>query len=126
MWTPWWSISGVSACEVGARLIPQLPWLAAVMLLVGCSAGDPAAELLADYRTRVERTLEGSAGPAPALELARWPRGRTRLHPLPRRRIDLLDFASLPDCGLAALVGERSSSLGRVTSARGVTAAPAR
>ena len=88
--------------------------LVALLLASACAPGDPAEALLEDYRRRVVRTLDGAPGPAPEIRVAPWPRPRDRLVELPRQRVDLVDFLRLQDCGLGTLVGERSSSLGRV------------
>jgi hypothetical protein len=88
--------------------------LAAGVLLAGCAPADPAAALLADYRTRVLRVLDADdVAPAVAAPSA-WPRPRARTLPIPDQRVDLIEFLSLHACDLGALVGERSSPLGRV------------
>jgi hypothetical protein len=58
--------------------------------------------------------LEVDAGATPAPVLAPWPRTRTRTFALQAQRTNLIEFLRLHGCGLGALIGERSSALGRV------------
>ena len=107
-WMPLSSTCSGRTCE---RLL-ALAILA--LALSGCGRDDPAAELLDDYRARVERVLRSPrASLAPAVPEA-WPRARDRHLDVPPQRIDLIDFMRLNDCGLGALAGMRASSLGRV------------
>lgn len=80
----------------------------------GCAPADPARALLEDYRDRVARVLERPAAGALVPSLEPWPRARLRTLEVEPQRTNLVRFLRLHDCGLGALVGERSSPLGRV------------
>ena len=106
--TPSWSI-----CS--ERISERLLALVLICFLAsGCGGGDAAEQLLADYRSRVERVLDAEDVVGDELVLEPWPRARERHLEIPLQRIDLIDFLRLNDCGLGALAGMRASSLGRV------------
>ncbi len=86
----------------------------ASLALCGCGRDDPAADLLEDYRSRVERVLEAPSPVRASAVPEAWPRARDRHLDVPPQRIDLIDFLRLNGCGLGALAGMRASSLGRV------------
>lgn len=87
--------------------------LLAGALLAGCG-GDPVASLYADYHARLSR-VTGVDVPEDALrvEALRYPRGRERQLPVPEVEGGLLDIFRLKRCGVAELVAERNSILGR-------------
>jgi hypothetical protein len=96
------------------RLRSSLFPLLALLLVSGCERADPARALLDDYRTRMGRVLDVDPGPLASPELSPWPRTRDRTLAIPAKRINLIEFLRLHRCDLGALVGARSSPLGRV------------
>lgn len=90
-------------------------WLLVLALAaVGCAPADPARALLEDYRDRVARVVDRPTWGAFEPSLEPWPRARQRTLEIEPQRTNLVRFLRLHDCGLGALVGERSSALGRV------------
>jgi len=87
--------------------------LFALTLLSACT-GEPASTLLSDYRARVQRA-SGSAVVAPdVMPAPAYPPHRERAVIAPDVRASLWELLfDLPDCGLAHLVSERNSILGR-------------
>lgn len=88
----------------------------ALLATAGCAPSDPATAMLADYEQRIARVLNVDVPERPAPELAPWPRSRDRTLTVPPQRTGLGGFLSLHRCDLGALIGERSSQLGRVMS----------
>lgn len=112
---PWCRTWTGSGCEpLGPRLIGLLAFLVG---LAGCAPGDPAAAMLEEYRDRVARVVAVDVAQAAPEPLAAWPRPRERVLDIPPQRIGLRQFLSLHRCDLGALIGERSSPLGRVMTA---------
>ncbi|WP_027330980.1 DUF3080 family protein [Marinimicrobium agarilyticum] len=83
-------------------------------LLCACQLKPPAEALLDDYLTRLSRVLDVDR-PAVAASLPpRMPPTRALQITIEPLSIDLLDFWGFRKCGLAEVLGERNSVLGRV------------
>lgn len=91
----------------------RLPLLAVCALLAACG-GDPVAAMYDDYLTRLERVSQVDRPPdALTTESRPYPRGRLRQMAVPEVGGSLLDIFRLRRCGIAELVAERNSILGR-------------
>lgn len=85
-----------------------------LLLIGGCDSGRSAEGLLEDYLVRLGRVLAQEVPPVerrPALRLPPMRELQVVVEPL---SIDLLDYWAFRECGLAPLLGERNSVLGRV------------
>ncbi|WP_341937095.1 DUF3080 family protein [Marinimicrobium sp. C2-29] len=92
------------------RALPALLILAAT----GCLFRPPAERLLDDYLGRLSRVLDQ---PRPELERGtppRMPRPRELQQTIEPLSVGVLDYWGFRECGLAEILGERNSVLGRV------------
>lgn len=85
-----------------------------ITLLVACQPSPPAETLLDDYLARLSRVLEVEAPPIADNALPRMPPARELQASIEPLDINLLDFWGFRRCGLAEVLGERNSILGRV------------
>lgn len=83
-------------------------------LLSACQPKSPAEALLNDYLNRLERVLEVDRPAIAPLVPPRMPPTRTLQVAIEPISIDLLEFWGFRKCGLAEVLGERNSVLGRV------------
>ncbi len=83
-------------------------------LLLACQPTPPAEALLDDYLTRLSRVLDVERPPVADGVLPRMPPPRELQVTIERLDINLLDFWGFRRCGLAEVLGERNSVLGRV------------
>jgi hypothetical protein len=81
-------------------------------LLAHCSGPRPE-EALAEYVSRLARTLKVEAPPVTPSGFASPPRSAQLRIALPGSAIDGLDFLTLRGCALQTTIGKRNSSLGR-------------
>lgn len=91
-----------------------LPTLLILALLGGCLFRAPAEGLLEDYLGRLSRVLDQ---PRPEVErgaVPRMPRSRDLQQSIDPLSIGVLDYWGFRECGLAEILGERNSVLGRV------------
>lgn len=85
-----------------------------VFLLAGCQMHSPAEELLDDYITRLARVLDQAKPKIVRQPPIRLPAPRDLRVAIEPLSVDLLDYWAFRECGLAPLLGERNSVLGRV------------
>lgn len=91
----------------------SLSLLLCLSLLLSCARSD---SLLADYTTRLARSLEVDKPPVAGGEAPVLPRLRELRQPLTESSINLLDFLALGSCELQGVIAERNSSLGRLAT----------
>lgn len=88
--------------------------LASLILLIGCQPRPPAQRLMDDYLARLSRVLDQ---PIPEFERQsppRKPRARELQVDIEPLSIGVLDYWGFRRCGLAEILAERNSVLGRV------------
>ncbi|WP_439509420.1 DUF3080 family protein [Marinimicrobium koreense] len=83
-------------------------------LLSACQPTPPAEAMLDDYLERLARVLEVDEPPLEAASLPRMPPARVLQVDIEPLSINLLEFWEFRRCGLAEILGERNSVLGRV------------
>ena len=83
-------------------------------LLWACQPTPPAEAMLDDYLERLARVLEVDEPPLEAASLPRMPPARVLQVDIEPLSINLLEFWEFRRCGLAEILGERNSVLGRV------------
>ncbi|UZJ45529.1 DUF3080 domain-containing protein [Marinimicrobium sp. C6131] len=85
-----------------------------IALLSACQPTPPAEAMLDDYLTRLSRVLSVEIPPTDGAPAPRMPPPRELQVELEPLSINLLDFWGFRQCGLAEVLGERNSILGRV------------
>lgn len=94
--------------------MPRLYLLCLLFVLAGCQARSPAEALLDDYLIRLSRVLGQDEPIVVRQSPPRLPPARhLQLH-VEAPSVDLLDYWAFRKCGLAPILGERNSVLGRV------------
>ncbi|MDX1587455.1 MAG: DUF3080 family protein [Oleiphilaceae bacterium] len=88
--------------------------LAMALALSACSLGDESTQRMDQYLQRLSGLLEQPLVPSPVATVEALPRRRERVLEMPELDMGLVDFLSLYGCDLQVVVGERTSSLGRV------------
>ncbi|TVP59323.1 MAG: DUF3080 domain-containing protein [Halomonadaceae bacterium] len=88
--------------------------LLATLLLAACNPFNQPASMMDEYSERLERVLDEPMVQSPVPTVEAMPRRRERVLEIPELDMGLVDFLSLYGCELQVVVGERSSSLGRV------------
>lgn len=90
--------------------------LLATLLISGLSActDDGAESRLANYLTRLQRTLDTSAVEPASVSMIPPPRSGELQQTIAPGNLDALDFLALRGCALQTNIGRRNSSLGRM------------
>ncbi|HEY7884217.1 MAG TPA: DUF3080 family protein [Cellvibrionaceae bacterium] len=87
---------------------------ASLLLVWGCQRHSPAEAQFDSYLTRLARVLGDDKPSVPRHSPPRLPDAAQLVHTLEPVSINLLDWWAFRDCGLALLLSERNSVLGRV------------
>lgn len=85
-----------------------------LLSLAACNPFDQPGSMMDEYSERLERVLEEPVVRSAVPTVEALPRRRERVLDIPDLDMGLVDFFSLYGCELQVVVGERSSSLGRV------------
>lgn len=90
--------------------------LGSLFLQLGCQSNDHAQKIMDNYLYRLANSLEQNKPDlARTSSMAAYPSRRDLLIEIAPVKINLLEFLKLSQCDVQRLVGERNSSLGRVS-----------
>jgi len=106
--------SGAPMLTLTGSILKRLSPVLLILAIGGCLFRPPAESLLEDYLGRLSRVLDQPRPEVEPSELPRMPRSRELQVSIEPLSIGVLDYWGFRHCGLAEILAERNSVLGRV------------